>query len=356
MEQAASILFEKFLNGTCSKEELDRLMEILQQNEHEATFRSMLEKVYSDIDRSLNSDTFVSGPQGKLQQSWLHEHTLMEEKNGRPKSRKISRKRYLLAAAACMLLVLGGAYLWKSVPRPQASGAHIKTAANNSIISQAHPLADGKYKNQQTARAEQKYLLLPDGTQVWLNAESSLIVPDEFDQHKRVVYLKGEAFFDVKHADKIPFIIHMPGNVKTTVLGTAFDIKAYGDKEFSVSVKRGKVQVSKDRKALATLTVGQQIQVVDLEKSTPAVKTVNQANIASWTEGKLVYDALDLEDILKDIERVYDTEIVLKNKHLAAEIITTTFNRGDSLESVIKTLCLLTGARFSRDEKGYTLE
>jgi ferric-dicitrate binding protein FerR (iron transport regulator) len=50
--------------------------------------------------------------------------------------------------------------------------------------------------------------------------------PDEFKGKTREVYLSGEAYFDVKHADKVPFIIHT-GNVSTTVLGTAFNIKAY---------------------------------------------------------------------------------------------------------------------------------
>ena len=356
MEQAARILFEKFLNGTCSKEELDRLMEILQQNEHEAAFRSMLEKVYSDIDGSLQSETYVAGPKNDTRQSRITQATLSGDKNEQRSHPKISWTKYITGAAACLLLAWGVVYLWKATQGPKTPDTGIKTAINSSINPQTHPLPDGKYKNQKTARAEQKYLLLPDGTQVWLNAESSLIVPDQFDEHKRVVYLKGEAFFDVKHADKIPFIIHMPNNVMTTVLGTAFDIKAYGEKEFSVTVKRGKVQVSKDKKALATLTVGQQIQVADMEKTAPAVKTVNQANIASWTEGKLVYDALDLGDILKDIERAYDVKIVLENKQLTAEIITTTFNRGDSLESVIKTLCLLTGARSHKEGNVYVLE
>src|SRR5439155_2315167 len=104
---------------------------------------------------------------------------------------------------------------------------------------------------------EQKYLLLPDSTQVWLNAASSLEFPEAFQSGKREVYLVGEAFFDVKHAENRPFIIHT-GNVTTRVVGTAFNIKGYPDQpDVIVSVKRGKVQVSKNEKLVATLTVGQ---------------------------------------------------------------------------------------------------
>ncbi len=60
---------------------------------------------------------------------------------------------------------------------------------------------------------------------MWLNAESTLEFPENFNKTKREVYLKGEAYFDVKHADKIPFIIYT-GEVTTEVLGTAFNIQS----------------------------------------------------------------------------------------------------------------------------------
>lgn len=351
MEQTAKLLFEKFLNGTCSQKELDRLLEILRTNEQEVVFRSMLEKVYQDIDRSLSSDTYVAGPgtEGKQFQALP-----LERPDGDSKAKpRQSALMYVFAIAACLLLALGVVYFWKAAQKPAVADDPFVAAGTTP---QVDPIAEGKYKNQKTARAEQKYLLLPDGTQVWLNAESSLIVPDEFEADKRVVYLKGEAFFDVKHAEKIPFVIHMPNNVTTTVLGTAFDIKAYGEKEFSVTVKRGKVQVSKDRKALATLTVGQQIKMMDSQGIQPMIQRVKKENIASWTEGKLSYDALKLEDILVDLERVFNVRIELTNRKLSDEVITTSFDKGDGINSVLKTLCLLTGTNFKKDNQVYIIE
>jgi ferric-dicitrate binding protein FerR (iron transport regulator) len=91
---------------------------------------------------------------------------------------------------------------------------------------------------------------------VWLNAASSLEFPDKFSGSKREVYLTGEAFFDVKHSDKSPFLIHTK-NITTTVVGTAFNIKAYvNQKVIIVSVSRGKVKVSRDDQLIATLTKG----------------------------------------------------------------------------------------------------
>ena len=362
----AKILFEKFLNGTCNKKELDLLMEILRQNDHEATFRSMLEKVYQDID-----STYEMTTEDQKQQTAGVDPAMDDEQAGAsdtvsdvdvqsagPQSfeapGKLRRLRYLAGIAASLLLVIGAGYFWQI--RKDTQAQRLSGMGKLAIHHEQIPFKEGTYKNQQTSRAEQKYMLLPDGTQVWLNAESSLIIPDRFDSKKRVVYLKGEAFFDVKHADKVPFIIHMPNNITTTVLGTAFDIKAYGDKAFCVSVKRGKVQVSKDKKTLATLSIGQQIKMADNYHIQPVVQQVKQENIASWTEGKLSYDASELLDVLNDLERVYNVQIELKNKKLSAEVITTSFNREDGIGKILKTLCMLTGTQLQPSGQGYVIE
>lgn len=341
MEQTAKILFNKFLEGTCSRDEFDRLMVLLEENKHEAELRRMLEQVYREVDNSIKSTAYVGDYSADTDSLVIEKE---EQQVAKPGNRgKIIR--IIIAAAACTLLAFGISFFWNNGNRAKESGAILALLSDKSLGDSAAAIVG--FQNKKTGRAEQKYLLLPDGTQVWLNAESSLIVPDEFDDGKRVVYLEGEAFFDVQHADKIPFIIHMPNNVTTTVLGTAFDIRAYGDKNFSVTVKRGKVRVSKDKKDLATLTVGQEIKV-DYDQVKPVVKTVKEENIASWTEGKLIYDGLKLIDIIKDLERVYDEQIRLDNERLVDEVVSTSFNRGDHLDSIIKTICLLTGAKLSK--------
>ena len=116
-------------------------------------------------------------------------------------------------------------------------------------------------KKTSTERAEYKYILLPDSTQVWLNAGSTLDYPEHFDEATREVTLVGEAYFDVKHAAEHPFIIHT-GQIQTTVLGTAFNINAYTDRSnIQVSVSRGKVKVSRGDQLIAMLVKGQEVKV-----------------------------------------------------------------------------------------------
>jgi transmembrane sensor len=86
---------------------------------------------------------------------------------------------------------------------------------------------------------------LPDGTQVWLNGNSKLTVADgPFGSTSREVYLSGEAFFDVARNEKIPFLIHT-GTIDITVLGTAFNVKAYpGEKNVETALVRGLIEIT----------------------------------------------------------------------------------------------------------------
>ena len=192
-----------------------------------------------------------------------------------------------------------------------------------------------------TERKEQQYLLLPDSTQVWLNAASSLEFPDKFRENKREVYLTGEAFFDVKHADNFPFLIHTK-NVTTTVVGTAFNIKAYPDqKVIIVSVSRGKVKVSRNDQLIATLTMGQQVKVNNTKE--PVIeKEVAVEKINSWQQGDLVYDDIAFEDIVKDLQNVFNVEIKIEDPAIRQLSITTSFNRDIGAQKAVAILCRFT--------------
>lgn len=335
MAEKVDILFKKFIGGTCTRQEFDELMELLKNNSHESEFRDMLHEVYSSVERDDYADTDIlykpqSGKNGFLKVGWKRGVVIISS----------------LAACLALAIIAGAILKLHTWRKPQEQG-YVVAAKNNKGTQ--------KETSQHTGRAEKKHLVLPDGTQVWLNAESRLDVPQKFADDKRIVTLSGEAFFDVKHADKWPFIIHTSNGVSTRVLGTAFDIKAYVNQALSVSVKRGRVQVSKNQKVLATLSIGQQIKITPDPAVTPAVTTVKEDNIASWTEGKLSYDGMRLEDIIDDLQRVYNVRITLGNSLQGKEVITVAFNKGDGLEAVLKTLCLLINTTYTVQGNNYII-
>src|SRR5690606_7892291 len=97
--------------------------------------------------------------------------------------------------------------------------------------------------HRETERGEKARLSLPDGTHILLNSDSRLWYNPDFGKDlERVVYLEGEAFFDVAKDTLHPFKIHS-GDITTTVLGTSFNVQAFADEEITVSLVSGKVQI-----------------------------------------------------------------------------------------------------------------
>jgi ferric-dicitrate binding protein FerR (iron transport regulator) len=206
-----------------------------------------------------------------------------------------------------------------------------------------------------TGRSEYRYMLLPDSTQVWLNAASTLEYPQQFTSGVREVYLTGEAYFDVRHADKKPFLIHT-GKVTTMVLGTAFNIKAYpGRENIIVSVSRGKVRVNYETKEVATLTQGQQVKV-NSNNNTIVQKKMAITEAAPWQQGNLVYDDETISDVVADLERNYDVTIQIQNEAVANERISTSFRREIGIESALKVLCNLTETRLKLENNMYVIQ
>jgi ferric-dicitrate binding protein FerR (iron transport regulator) len=252
------------------------------------------------------------------------------------------RKWVLPTATASILLisVIGALLWWKG--KATASGRHEQVAVQSLT-------------RKITESSEQKFLQLPDSTQVWLNGDSYLEFPDEFTDKKREVYLSGEAWFDVRHAEEIPFIIHT-GKITTTVMGTAFNIKAYPYlRTVVISVSRGKIRVSRGNKVVAILEKGQQIKVSDSD-SLIREKNIDVGKIASWQQGYVSYEDETMREILRDLEHLYNTEITVADQSLLDVRITTSFNRSIGKEQALKIICKLVDKQLSNRNGRYIIE
>lgn len=329
-------LFKKFLDGSCSQQEFNELMDLLRENQHEETVRHMLQQVYQSTARSLKSVTYVD-EQGQLQTE-----TASTEAPPTPAAIKMPRRRLTqkLAIAASIIIVITAGIWWVAQkggsPQPEEKPTEIAV-------------------HKTTQRGELKYLVLPDSTQVWLNVASTIDFPETFAKGRREVFLSGEAFFDVKHAEDRPFLIHT-GNVVTRVLGTSFNIKAYpGQVDVVVSVKRGKVQVSRNNEVVATLTKGQEVKVVSAT-SQAAVGSTKENTVAAWTNGRLIYDSRTIQDILQDLERNYNVKIELTDPKLGEEVYTTSFRRDIGVEEALDIICKAIDARLSIEKGIYTIK
>ena len=195
---------------------------------------------------------------------------------------------------------------------------------------------------------------LPDSSIVVLRANSTLEYPAQFAAGKREVRLTGEAYFDIRHDESKPFIVYS-GEIKTVVLGTAFNIKAYTDaKDITVSVMRGKVRVEKATKEIAVLMPDQ--QVTCSASAMAAVTEPSHVNAASiitdWAKQDMVFEDLSFQTTANLLSRRYAVRIDFKNAALAQCTIRAFFNGTETLDKVLKDLCLISNATYTRTDNG----
>jgi len=188
----------------------------------------------------------------------------------------------------------------------------------------------GEMIKRQTIAQEKTTIDLPDGSKVWLNQNSSLQYEKTFD--KRIVYLEGEAFFEVTKKNGQSFEI-FAGDSKTKVLGTSFNVRAYPDEnKVEIAVETGKVDFSaeNDAKENVLLTKG---EFATYTKSSQEVEklTLTKLNAAAWKKGTLQFDDSRLAEVIESLERYYDIEIKVTN----SKIFNCVWNNTDTHEKPV---------------------
>jgi ferric-dicitrate binding protein FerR (iron transport regulator) len=205
-----------------------------------------------------------------------------------------------------------------------------------------------------TPPAYTRQIVLPDGSTVVLHAGSTLDYPAAFPDSSREVSLKGEAYFDVRHDNKKPFIIHT-GTVRTIVLGTAFNISSDSNR-ITVSVTGGKVRVENGRKVLAELTPNQQI-VYDVPQDATQQKTVNAEQlVTNWTKQDMIFDGDTFGGIAGVISQRYGVTVRFRDPALAKCRIVASFSGTETLENVLETLCTIQNASYTRNQEDKSIE
>ncbi|MEN7550515.1 FecR domain-containing protein [Rapidithrix thailandica] len=153
--------------------------------------------------------------------------------------------------------------------------------------------------------------ILPDGSQVTLNAGSTLVYNQFFLGDERKVFLDGEGFFKVTKNKKKPFVVQS-GGFQTRVLGTSFSVKSLPELDlFEVTVQTGKVQVEGRNELLAKLLPTQRISIRTGKR--PEHSTVYGKEYMLWTEGKIYVDNQSLEEIAWRFEQRYGQKILIED-------------------------------------------
>jgi len=155
-----------------------------------------------------------------------------------------------------------------------------------------------------TLASEQRLVILPDSTHVWLNAGATLTYPKTFTDAHRLVSLQGEAFFEVTKDPNKPFIIET-ASTETKVLGTSFNVKALGNSPVTVTVATGKVQFrARDNAHKVTLLPGE-AGTFDPKHHTLTSQANSDPRFLEWHNHTLVFTKTPLAKVFQTLEDVY---------------------------------------------------
>lgn len=319
--QRISDLLTKYLNNTCNQEEFDEFI------------------------RSIRTTGDISGMDEAMKLHWerarteqLPYHKSWKEISPALKARKVSlwSKSKPLKYAAVLILGFFSAYL-------------LSRSLKSELFQKANTIT------RHTAPLEIKVVTLEDGTIVTLNSNSELRYPKKFDETTREVYLKGEAYFQVKHDDKKAFIIHS-GKLKTQVLGTTFTVTAYAENEpMSVSVLTGKVSVKDEVKdKWVILTRGQSASTIKDHSGFNLIQMPNPEEAICWLEDKLIFDNLTLEECALRLSNKFGVKIKIENNRISEKRITAIFQK-KTLPNILNAITKLTHCNYKQKNDAYII-
>ncbi len=348
-------LVVKYISEDLTKEELNDLDEFLIEEKNKRHFKEML---------SLNN---------RIHKKWLiadqrKKDELFAKILDQKPVKRLNSYRNLWRVAAVFALLIGGGLMYyfstdvnsnqeQLITLNLDSGIHkiiengasgIVAETDAMIIEQRGDTLMYTSKNQNDVevrfdelhvpKGKTSIVALADGTLVNLNAGSSLRYPNAFKtKGNRAVFLSGEAYFQVSHDDKRPFLVHT-SDLEIEVLGTHFNVQAYPDEDMSNTVLvTGSVKVSntssEDDKVV--LEPGMQASYMPGSDNLE-IASVSTATYTAWVKGQLYFDQMPFSQISRVLERKFDVQIVIDNVLLKKEKFTAKF-KTETLEQIMKS-------------------
>lgn len=323
-------LIAKYLSGNLGSSQKKELFDWVGQHKANQAFFDEMVNLWS-ASKNVREEPFNAN----ISDAWTKiDSKLDDSKTGNPTSVKIikmsNRQRWWQVAAIGMLLMAVG---WWFLNQNQTELTVIQTIAN-----------------------EQFEIELPDGSKVWLNKNTKLSYDSDFSE--RLVYLEGEAFFDVEKLDKKLFEI-VSGEAKTRVLGTAFNVRAYPTEDLiEVTVEHGLVAFSEEKRAESEVKLqkGQSgIFYKDnqkIEKSTTPI-----SNATAWKTKRLDFEDTLLKNAIPALERFFQTNIEVENSAILNCHFTSNFPPETDILTVLQVVEMMTleNVKFEAQNGGYLL-
>ena len=196
-----------------------------------------------------------------------------------------------------------------------------------------------------TPRGKTFEVVLGDGSKIWLNADSRLEYPSCFVGDRRVVKLYGEAYFQISKDEKRPFIVETDG-LQTIVLGTEFNVRNYKKENSHVTLIEGSVKVNNTANEYSVvLSPGENARI--MEDGSLGVQKVDVDTYIYWRDGYFYFDNRTLAEIMQDIGRWYNVNVVFDDARVMDYKLRYFCKRDEGIEKAVERLQYLKKAQVS---------
>ena len=289
-------ILQRYVEGNVSPEEIIAVVDWLDADEsHVREFMAL---------HKLNDISLLNQPDSKVD---------VQKKKKTITFRQIGYE--LAKIAAILILFWGGTKLYET------------TSVKENVIA---------YQTLYVPAGQRAELILPDSTHVWLNARSKLVYPISFGKDIRQVELNGEAYFDVIHNEKQPFVVKTP-QMDIQVLGTEFNVTAYSSSsDFEVALLRGCIELSSPR--LSSNYRMKEKEHIRLQNNKLISKDISDYDYFRWKEGLICFNNESVATIIEKLKLYYDIDIEVYNQKFINSRYTGKFRTKDGIEQVLRVL------------------
>lgn len=306
-------LFQRFIDKTASPTEVEEFLSMMKRDDYN-------EEVQALLDEFWNEPSSVT-PLGEERAEKIFKK-IMDYSNEGLSKRAFSISPQFYRAIAAILVIGLSVFFYTNYKKDTNS------SGSTSVVT-----AIKKYE-----KPMRRFINLPDGSSVILNENSQIELAENFkSDQNREVYLMGEAYFDIAHDAKRPFIVHT-GKLKTTVLGTAFNVKSSaGAKTVTVTVTRGKVKVGDEKQTFNIITPNEQV-VFKEEKNNVVKVPVKAESYIKWTSEDIYFDDVNMKDVAKQLQERFGISILFSNEQIKSCKFSATFMKSQSLPQILNVI------------------
>ena len=188
---------------------------------------------------------------------------------------------------------------------------HSITTGNSRYLSSETSQETPDYHLLMTPKGKMSQLHLPDGTKVWLNAQTRVLFPNKFPQSRREIFVEGEIYIEVAPDATHPFVVKTKQN-DIQVLGTRFDVRTTETGVTQVALVSGKVAVTNHTQKKEVLLLPDQL--LEISDRDYTISEVDAQKLIAWKSGIYSYEAELLDKILEDLARYYGVQLAFRQR------------------------------------------